>query len=172
MHAEMAKKRDAEGRLFFSFRTDNPNGKLLPLDTIRSWVAQAATQHRRRPIASGQVDLHQRRQQHVTHPDVALQRAYSRSQRRAVSRAVAQRGPGAASQAWLRQRECRELCTTWSNKLRPAASEASQPPSAVRTARQGVQTWPAASPRRHTAMSRARNVPTEASAARAAGHMF
>ena len=37
MHAEMAKKRDAEGRLFFSFRTDNPNGKLLPLalDTIR-----------------------------------------------------------------------------------------------------------------------------------------
>ena len=35
MHAEMAKKRDAEGRLIFSIRTDNPNGKLLPLDTIR-----------------------------------------------------------------------------------------------------------------------------------------
>ena len=85
---------------------------------------------------------------------------------------MAQRGPGAASQAWLRQRECRELCTTWSNKLRLAASEASQPPSAVRTARQGAQTRPAASPRRHTALSRARNVPTEASAARAAGHIF
>ena len=118
------------------------------------------------------MDLHQRRQQHVTHPDVALQCAYSRSQRRAVSRAVAQRGPGAASQAWLRQRECRELCTTWSNKLRPAASEASQPPSAVRTARQGTQTRPAASPRRRTALSHARNVPTEASVARAAGHIF
>ena len=164
MHAEMAKKRDAEGRLFFSFRTDNPNGKLLPLDTIRSWVAQAATQQKK-PIASGQVDLHQRRQQHVTHPDVALQRAYSRSQRRAVSRAVAQRGPGAASQAWLRQRECRELCTAWSNKLRLAASEALQPPSAVRTARQGAQTRPAASPRHHTALSHAWNVPVEASAA-------
>jgi hypothetical protein len=49
MHAEMAKKRDAEGRLFFSFpfRTDNPNGKLLPLDTIRSWVAQAAAQQKK-----------------------------------------------------------------------------------------------------------------------------
>ena len=47
MHAEMAKKRDAEGRLFFSFRTDNPNGKLLPLDTIRSWLAQAATQQKK-----------------------------------------------------------------------------------------------------------------------------
>ena len=47
MHAEMAKKRDAEGRLFFSFHTDNPNGKLLPLDTIRSWVAQAATQQKK-----------------------------------------------------------------------------------------------------------------------------
>ena len=47
MHVEMAKKRDAEGRLFFSFRTDNPNGKLLPLDTIRSWVAQAATQQKK-----------------------------------------------------------------------------------------------------------------------------
>jgi hypothetical protein len=170
MHAEMAKKRDAEGRLFFSFHTDNPNGKLLPLDTIRSWVAQAATQQKK-PIASGQVDLHQRRQQHVTHPDVALQRAYSRSQRRAVSRAVAQRGPGAASQAWLRQRECRELCTMWSKKLRPAASEASQPPSVVRTARQAAQTRPAASPRHRTALSHAWNVPAEASAARAAGHM-
>ena len=102
---------------------------------------------------------------------MALQRAYSRSQRRAVSRAVAQRGPGAASQAWLRQRECRELCTAWSNKLHPAASEASQPPSVVRTARRCAQTRPAASPRRHTALSRARNVPAEASAARAAGHI-
>jgi hypothetical protein len=33
--------------MFFSFRTDNPNGKLLPLDTIRSWVAQAATQQKK-----------------------------------------------------------------------------------------------------------------------------
>jgi hypothetical protein len=32
---QMAKKRHAEGRLFLSFHTDNPNGKLLPLDTIR-----------------------------------------------------------------------------------------------------------------------------------------
>ena len=100
------------------------------------------------------------------------QRAYSWSQRRAVSRAVAQRGPGAASQAWLRQRECRELCTMWSKKLRPAASEASQPPSVVRTARQAAQTRPAASPRHRTALSHAWNVPAEASAARAAGHIL
>ena len=78
MHAEMAKKRDAEGRLFFSFRTDNPNGKLLPL-TPSGAGSRRLPRSRRRPIASGQVDLHQRRQQHVTHPDVALQRAYSRS---------------------------------------------------------------------------------------------
>ena len=102
---------------------------------------------------------------------MTLQRAYSRSQRRAVSRAVAQRGPGAASQAWLRQRECRELCTMWSKKLRPAASEASQPPSVVRMARQATQTWPVASPRHHMALSHAWNVPVEALVARATGHM-
>jgi hypothetical protein len=66
--------------------------------------------------------------------------------------------------------------STENSAPRGATSSAQPPPRrhSVRTARQGAQTWPAASPRHHTALSHAWNVPTEAlaSVARATGHIL
>ena len=64
MHAEiqMAKKRDTEGRLFFSYHTDNPNSKLLP-STPSGVGSRRLPRSRTRPIASGQVDLQHRHEQ-------------------------------------------------------------------------------------------------------------
>jgi len=56
MYSDMARKTDDEGRLFFSRRPGNAHGKLLPVDTIRAWVAATAAElkktNRQRPEAA------------------------------------------------------------------------------------------------------------------------
>ena len=56
IYSDMSTKTDDEGRLFFSRRPGNAHGKLLPVDTIRAWVAATAAElkktNRQRPEAA------------------------------------------------------------------------------------------------------------------------